>query len=478
MSRSYFTTPAVALALLGFAALPPATGSARADDDPAGVEAVPPIPAIESAVTLANGPRYETATNGVVYSPLDEPAFIGGHDNGQSTLYDNGRGLRFSYWSFGDTFLTTPNGDGKRFLANTGALTTDFNLADSISGWWYDGDASGPREFLKLNATEQAWNTQHADANPSAAGCQPKPGVAWMQCGDERALWGGAIVADPAWQRILAFYSLIRRYHYRRDVRPGTTIPCTDADIANRVEACRGFTFDGVGVGVSVWTEDTSDGDGWARQTVANPTNPANPTAIWPFDADPDTFDPRFDTGMLIDGGYLYAYGCYGLLSSQCRLARVPLSPANAVWNRAAWRFFAGPDRDTGACPDLWSAALACAVPLRSGTTTLNGGAAGTSVFWNPALGVFMAIHSVPLSNEIRYRVAYRPEGPWSAETHLTTALPAAGSELGSVSYAGFAHPEYAEQNGLVQYITYAHTTGAFSSDFPVLKVTFAGGTG
>lgn len=429
----------------------------------------PPLPPIESVVTLANGPRYERATNGVLYSPLNEPSFIAGHDNGQSAGYDNGHGLRFSYWSFGDTFLTQPNGDGRQFLGNTGALTVDLDLGDSVSDWWYDGGAGAPREFIKLNPTEQAWNTHRADTS-SAAGCQPRAGVAWMQCGDELALWGGSVVADPARGRILAFYSLIKRYHALKE-------GCTQADIDNRKESCREFLFDGVGIGVNVWTETTSDGDGWVRQNVANATDPTTPSAIWPYDADPATPDPHFDTGMLIDGGFLYAYGCYGFLASDCRLARVPLTPANAVWDRAAWRFYAGPGRDTTACPDLWSVALSCAIPLPAGENgKLSGGAAGTSAFWSPYLSKFVAIYSAPLSNDIHYRVADRPEGPWSAAGLLTTALPSAGTGLASISYAAFAHPEYGEQNGKVQYVTYAHTTGPTNSDFPVVKVTFGGG--
>lgn len=460
-----------ALAMLGVSVAGQPVVVAAGPDSKSAV--APPLPAVESVMTLANGPRYETATNGTVYSPLNEPDFISGHDNGQSTLYDNGHGLRFSYWSFGDTFLTRPNGDGDGFLANTGARVADLDMGDSINDWDYDGGTGGPREFIHLNAHERAWNSQHVDTDPSANGCQPGPGVEWMSCGDEFAIWGGSVVADPARKRILAFYGLIKRYHA---LKAG----CTQEDIDKRNEACRDWLFDGIGTGVAVWTETHRDGDGWERKTVAHPTDPANPTAIWPTDATPGTSDPAFDTGIVVDRGYLYAYGCYGFLASECRLARVPLDPAAAVWDRAAWRFFAGADRDRTACPDLWASGLGCAVPLHAGTKadgtpdTLSGGAAGTSVYWNPRLREFMAIYSVPLSNDVHYRVAYRPEGPWSEAGLLGLALPAVGEGLGSISYAGFVHPEYAERGGLVQYVTYAHTSGFLRSDFPVMKVTFA----
>ncbi len=423
--------------------------------------AVPPVPAIESAVTLANGPRYETAKDGTVYSPLDEPAFIMGHDNGQSALYDNGRGLRFSFWSFGDTALDPRNGDGENFIANTGARTSDLRMGDSISQWEYDGGPDGPREFVWLNAEEEAYNEAHADTDPDTDGCQAGPGIPAYSCGDEYALWGGAVVADPRHGRILAFYSLIRRYHDEQG----------------------NFLFDGVGTGVAVWTEDHADGNGWERQIVAHPTDPRLPTALWPEDGDPATRgDPRFDTGMLVRDGYLYAYGCYDgpVLRPDCRLARVPMGPSQAVWDRAAWRFYAGEDRDRSQCPSRWSANLACASILRSDFTnpdgtpgTMTGGAAGTSVFWNPALRMYMAIYGVVISNQMDYSVAYRPEGPWSKPTKLADGVPANGEGLGSIVYANFAHPEYAERGGLVQYVTYAHTTGFLKSDFPVLKVTF-----
>ncbi|WP_162606393.1 DUF4185 domain-containing protein [Jiangella asiatica] len=474
------TLTGTALLVASLAGLP---ADAAGDGAPSAPEpaAAPPVPAVESAETLANGPRYETATDGTVYSPLDEPAFIAGHDNGQSAGYDNGRGLRFSYWSFGDTGLTEPNGDGVNFLGNTGARTYDLDMSDSISDWQYDGGPDGPREFVQLNDDEEAWSHEHADTDPDTAGCQPAAGVDWMQCGDHLAIWGGSIVADNARDRILAFYAVITRYHYRLAERPNpddpnNPLPCTDEDIANRVEACRGLSFDGVGLGVAVWTEDPADGDGWARQVVAHPDDPANPTALWDWDTDPSTPDRAFDKGMMIHGHHLYAYGCWGFLASECRVARVLMGKPDAVWDRSAWEFYAGESRDPRQCPRPWSKDIACAVPAPAEGTpnALTAGAAGSSVFWNPYFELFMTIYSVPLSNDLHYRVAQRPEGPWSRAHFLGRALPAAGTGLGSISYAGFAHPEYAEQDGRVQYVTYAHSTAIFSSDFPVLKVTFA----
>ncbi|TDD99922.1 DUF4185 domain-containing protein [Jiangella asiatica] len=444
----------------------------------------PELPEVELSEVFNAGPRHLTALDGTVYSPLEEPPIIMGHDNGQSTLYDNGEGLRFSYWSNGDTGLTEPNSDGKRFLGNTAARTTDLDMSDNVTEWVFDGDGNGPQEAWKLNADEEAWNELHLDTDAATAGCQPAAGVEWMQCGDEYAIWGAGIIADPDNERILSFYNLIKRYHALAEDRPdpdnpGQTIPCTEQDVIDRNEACRAFLFDGVGLGIAEWTETTADGDGWERINITNATDPAIPTALWPYDDDPATQDTKFDNAFFLYDGYIYAYGCFEERASGCALSRVPTNDPAYVFDRQAWQFYAGTERDKKACPEKWAADAECRVALPVDTNggpaqTLSGGAAGSSVFWNPELELFMWIHSGFWSNDLLYRVADRPEGPWSQAGVLGTAVPSAGEGFGSVSYAGFAHPEYAEDNGLVQYITYAHTTGFFRSDLGIHKVRFA----
>jgi hypothetical protein len=461
----------------GMAAAPPAAHASDRGE-------APPLPAIVSSTVFAEGPQYRTAPDGQVYSPLDEPSYILGHDNGQSTLYDNGKGLRFSYWSNGDTGLSRPNGDGKNFIGNTGMWTTDLDMSDNVSDWTFHGGADGPREPWELNAAEEAWNAERHDTDPNTPGCQPGPTIEWMECGDEYAIWGSGIATDQKNKRMLSFYNLIKRFHARAATRPDPNnpdqqIPCTDEDIANRVEACRVYLFDGDGMGVAVWTETSNDGDGWQRMDIRNAADPAKPTALWPFDNDPNTSDPvRFEHATVVHNGFVYTYGCPGFLATNCGLARVSLQNPRDVYDRAAWRFYAGPDRDRGACPDLWSSDATCVSPLKVDTDggpaeNLAGGAAGSSVYWNQALGVFMQIYSAPLSNNIMYRVAYRPEGPWSRAGLLGVAVPANGTGLGSISYAGFVHPEFAEKGGLVQYITYAHTTGFLRGDLGIHRVEF-----
>jgi Domain of unknown function (DUF4185) len=446
----------------------------------------PRLPEIASSHVFAGGPRYETATDGTVYSPLDEPSYILGHDNGQSTLYDNGKGLRVSYWSNGDTLVTRPNGDSS-FVGNTLQWTTDLDMSNNVSDWTYAGGADGPHEAWRLNDAEEAWNADREDTDPDTPGCQPGPKIQWMQCGDEYAIWGGGIVSDPKSKRMLSFYSLIKRYHDRAATHPDPTnpdvqIPCTDEDIANRVEDCRAFLFDGDGIGIAEWTESPSDGDGWTRMDIANEADPAKPTALWPYDDDPATRDTFFANAFLVHDGYVYAYGCPGVLFTECQVSRVSLGKRADVYDRAAWRFYAGTDRDRRTCPRLWSPSVACAIAMKVDShggpaETVMGGAAGSSVYWNPALEMFMQIYSYPLKNDLMYRVASKPEGPWSEAGLLGMAVPAAGTGLGSISYAGFVHPEFAEKGGLVQYITYAHTTGFLRSDLGIHRVEFKPGT-
>lgn len=395
--------------------------------------AVPPVPRVVSVQTLDNGPRHAVALDGTEYSPLNEPSFILGHDNGQSALYDNGKGLRFSFWSFGDTFLN-PGG----LLSNTGASTTDLSMDDSISRWNYYSGNPPTQQFIPLTADEIAYNKAHTDTDPTTDGCQPGPGIPADECGLEYATWGGSVVADPQHHRILAFYGVVTR---------------------------SGTQFHGQGTGVAVWSEQDGWSGGFTREIVTHPSDPSQPTLLWLQNA--------FDTGMVVRGGFLYAFGCYGgeQLRHDCHLARVPMNPANAIWDRSAWRFYDG----SGWSSDMNAAAP---IPADGSPATMTGGAAGTSVFWNPALHEYMAIYGVPLSDEIDYSVAYRLEGPWSKAAKLADGLPAAGTGLASIDYADFAHPEYAQAGGLTQYVTYAHTTGTFTSDFPVLKVTFARSSG
>lgn len=357
----------------------------------------PPLPVVESAGTLGK---------------LTEPAFIAGHDKGQSTLYDNGQGLRFSYWSFGDTLVDRPDPLSDYFIGNTAARTTDTNMNDNIGAWTYDNtDGAGhPHEAFPL-----------------------PPGYS----ASEYRVWGGSVVADPANDRMIGIYHIIQG-------SPGTS---------------RGY-------GLALWSEATQT---WTATAIANPTDPARPYVLWPESS------RVFNTGMILDGGYMYTYGCY--TSFRCSLARVSVTNPAAVANRASWTFYTGAG-GTGCAAGTWSADVNCAQPLQSAErdffgnpVAMLGGAAGMSVFRNDYTGTYMAIYSSPGSGHILYSVAERLEGPWSAPGLIAEGAPPPVS--GQVNYAGYAHPEFAEQNGKIQYVTYARYLGSLRSEFGLMKVTF-----
>jgi len=359
----------------------------------------PPLPVVESSGTVAPG-------------KLTEPAFVGGHDKGQSTLYDNGAGTRFSYWSFGDTLVVdNVTGATKRFIGNTGAQTTDTNLGDNVGTWAYDNlDTAGyPQE-----------------AFPLPPGYSPT----------DYRVWGGSVVADPANHRMLGIYHIVQ----------GTS-------------TSRGY-------GLATWNESTGK---WTATAIANPTDASRPYVLWPEST------RIFNTGMILRNGYLYTYGCY--TSFRCSLARVSTSTPSAVADRAAWTFYTGTG-GTGCAAGTWSSDINCAQPLASAERDLNGnpvamlgGAAGMSVFWNDYTGTFMAIYTAPAAGHVLYAVANNLEGPWSAPGVIAEGAPPPVS--GAVNYAGYAHPEFAEQNGKVQYVTYARYLGNLHGEFGLMKVTF-----
>jgi hypothetical protein len=153
--------------------------------------------------------------------------------------------------------------------------------------------------------------------------------------------------------------------------------------------------------------------------------------------------------------GYYYAYGGKGVfVTTEELLARVPIAD---LLNKSAWTYYAG----NGA----WSSNVADAVD------TFDGGSAGSSVFYNKFLGGWMAIYAGNFTNDVYFRVARAPEGPWSAQVLLFTGI---NGYKGNADYAAHAHPEFSPDNGQTEYIDYVHSTGAFGQNLPLVKVVFA----
>jgi hypothetical protein len=102
--------------------------------------------------------------------------------------------------------------------------------------------------------------------------------------------------------------------------------------------------------------------------------------------------------------------------------------------------------------------------------TVFVGGAAGSTVLYSSYHGMYLAIYSAIFSDDVMYRVSDTPWGPWSDQALLFTGRP---GWQGNTAYAAEAHPEYAEDGGRIQYVTYWHVTGFLRGEAPLVKVVF-----
>jgi hypothetical protein len=240
--------------------------------------------------------------------------------------------------------------------------------------------------------------------------CQQQP------CGARWALWPGPVVADTARNRALVFYQLVM-------AQPGN------------------FNFGAVGYSVAIWQNFA---DQPQRPTV-------NPTADHP-DLLFGQNDPNFGVAAFADGDTLYAYACNGSNPGvPCVLGRVALEN---VLDRTAWTFYAG--------SGSWSGNVSNAVTVMNAAPIM-------SVSWNDYLQNYVVVYNSPFSQHVRMRTAPKPEGPWSQEVTAFDAL-APGNGGNSVHDAQ-AHPEFNGNGGQTMYVTYSHSTGAFTSELRLVSV-------
>ena len=311
-----------------------------------------------------------------------------------------------SIWTFGDTVLKVPGSDGDSWSDNSLSWTADLDAGDGITLDHDHLDATGAPSEAIPLTREEARFNRLHKGND----CRVQP------CNAEYALWPGPVVADPARNRVLLFFLKL----YRIVGQPAWT---------------------NIGSGIAVWTP----GGGVVRP-IESPGSP-DPTLMFPANT------PMFISGAIVVGDTLYSYGCEpGFLVQDCKVARVPLA---AVLERSAWEFYAGAGR--------WS------VEVADAQTIFQGGAAN-SVFWVERLGLFVNVYSQPLGNDVMYRVASVPEGPWSDDALAFAGKP---GEPGTFNYFGLAHPEYAEAGGQTQYVTYVRSTGPFAWEFRQVRIVF-----
>ncbi len=342
---------------------------------------------------------------------LRQDARVGGRDNGTSVGY-NGR----SYWIFDDTTLKDPWG----FLSNSAAVTTDLNAADGIdlqAGTAFSTAAATPSTLIPHTAAETAFEKAH---NKAATGCTSATD---QYCGASFGFWPGNVVADPARDRLLVYFGKLCR-----GGASGT--PCSGP-----LGRGLGTGIAAINLGSQTVTRLSATG-----HTAVNSVEGSDPTMLW------GPGEGAYSGSNVVDGT-LYTFG--GCDYWSCRTAEVPLAD---VLDRTAYRYWNGSN---------WGTDVAAGV--KTGPTP---GSAGHTTFYDPALRSWVNMWMPYGTSSIMYQVAGRPQGPWSAGRTALVAPKGNGT-----TYALFAHPEYAEKNGAVQYVTWFD---AQSGDQELARIEFS----
>jgi hypothetical protein len=369
-------------------------------------------------VTLTTTPGTSTIPNVVSTVPMGtvkQNADVMGRD-GTWSVKIKGK----SYWLFNDTPMYRENAEGSNFISNSLAWTDNLDASNGIDlNHDYVDSTELPTEFMPFTADEKQFNQLHNPAN----GCTSKTDPL---CGESYAIWPGPVVAVPhsPTGEAYDFYVLL--------VRGGSII---------------GWNVLGIGIA-------KEDNGKWTRPILTPGTN--HQTLMWH-----DT--SNWSGGGLVQSGYVYMSGCgqsniFGY--PECEMARVPLK---RILQLKAWTYYNGNT-------DQWSSDSSKATML------FYGGPSGNTIFFDPALNEYMTIYIDPYGNNVVARVAPTPWGPYSNEIPLFTGQSTIGAN-GAFDYAAQPHPEFEQQNGLVQYVTYVQDNtdlGWLGQDIQLVRVTLA----
>lgn len=288
--------------------------------------------------------------------------------------------------------------------------------------WTEDRDASDGITGLTGPRDDRGWPTELLPFTPSEAefnAAHRGTRCAVPPCHKRWALWPGAVIADPQRRRALVFY--VRIYS-----EPGP------------------YGFRAMGHSIAEW-------GGLFTSPVRPALRPGEPEPTLLF----APHEPSFGGGAVVVGKMLYAYACdLQELRKPCRLGRVPVRRA---LERTAWRFFHQTD-DWRSHP--WDAA-----PVFDGNTIL-------SVFYADFAQCFIALYARPLDSRVVVRTAPQPEGPWSDELPVFRAVEPTVEPRWV--YDALAHPEYAEDGGRVQYVTYSRAVGPADLEFRLVRIELA----
>jgi hypothetical protein len=311
-----------------------------------------------------------------------------------------------SYWAFDDTSLTQNNASGTNFFSNSLAWATSLDASSGITLNGNHVDSSGAPSEFMPFLP---WEIAYNKAHNSNS-CTADP------CGANIAIWPGPVVPDPARKRILFFFG----------------------------EIWRSPTYSGwisLGEGVAIYQ------DGKFTRPVVSP-GMKYPTLLF------QGTQVGFTSGWVVSGDTLYMYGNQsGFLIENTQIARVNLADVTTL---SDWTYYAG--------NGTWSSNASDAV------TVFNGGDAGSSVFYDSYLGMYVAIYGGVENDNLYYAVSYHPWGPWSAATQFYTGLP---GYQNNADYAALAHPEFESGKGQTEYVTYVQDTGFLAQQLQLVQIVF-----
>jgi len=329
-----------------------------------------------------------------------------------------------SYWSFNDTSMNAANAEGENFISNTRAWSDNLNASNGINLDNNHVDSIGmPTEFMPFTADETAFNTAHGNQSGCSTTTDPL-------CGESYAIWPGPVIAVPN-------STTGEAYHFYLLIQRGGSISAWNV----------------IGVGIA------HELNGVLTRPILTPGT-THPTLMWQG----TTLTPTtYGGGGMLQGDMVYMTGCDQMNAfgyHMCNMATVPL--AN-ILTPGAWTYWNGGTQQWVTDPT-------------QATMLFYGGAAGNTLFFNPALNEYMTIYSETYSNNLAFRVAPAPWGPWSDEQDFFTGLSTIGANNAN-DYAAQPHPEFQEQNGLVQYVSYVQDDtdlGFCGQNIQLVRVTFA----
>lgn len=313
-----------------------------------------------------------------------------------------------SVWVFGDTILASAGEDGAAWRSSTMCRTDDMDASDGLD------DMTDPVDSLGAPYEFLPFTTVEQAYNDDHRGDDCTAGD---DCGARFALWPGPIVVLPDDTAVVMYTKLL--------ALPGA------------------FNFSVLGCGVATWAAP----DQAVVRPSTGPVDAGDPTLLFGEN------EPCLTAAAIVHDGYLYAYAVQDAWMAQpCIVGRAPVAD---IQDRDAWLFYAGDDD--------WVADWKDAVKVIDGSTIM-------SIHFNEHLGRFVAVHNAIVSGDVEINVADNPWGPWSTPTVMFTGEPPDDTDMWN--YSGLAHPEFAQDNGRIEYVTY-YRPGDWTGEMRLVKVVF-----